>query len=69
MALAVVGTRGMTYYGRKQTERLTAELVRAGFTVVRHGTRYDDGTSNRSRDGGVTLPCSEAGFEHLPTGT
>ncbi|MFP4281318.1 MAG: DNA-processing protein DprA [Opitutales bacterium] len=33
-AMAVVGTRHMTAYGRKVTERFTRELVTAGFAIV-----------------------------------
>jgi DNA processing protein len=33
-AVAVVGSRGCTGYGRRVTEALAAELVRAGYTIV-----------------------------------
>lgn len=67
MALAVVGTRGMTYYGRKQTERLTAELVRAGFTVVSGMARGVDGTAHRTAlaTGGRTVAVLGSGFLNI----
>lgn len=33
-ALAVVGTRAITHYGREVTERLTVDLVKRGFVIV-----------------------------------
>ncbi|MBR2695222.1 MAG: DNA-processing protein DprA [Thermoguttaceae bacterium] len=67
MALAVVGTRGMTYYGRKQTEKLTAGLVRAGFTVVSGMARGVDGTAHRAalEMGGRTIAVLGSGFLNI----
>ncbi|MCR5360064.1 MAG: DNA-processing protein DprA [Thermoguttaceae bacterium] len=67
MALAVVGTRGMTYYGRKQTEKLTAGLVRAGFTVVSGMARGIDGTAHRAalEMGGRTIAVLGSGFLNI----
>ncbi len=67
MALAVVGTRGMTYYGRKQTEKFTAGLVRAGFTVVSGMARGVDGTAHRTalELGGRTIAVLGSGFLNI----
>lgn len=67
MALAVVGTRGMTYYGRKQTEKLTEGLVRAGFTVVSGMARGVDGTAHRTalEHGGRTIAVLGSGFLNI----
>ena len=67
MAIAVVGTRGMTYYGRKQTEKLSAGLVRAGFTVVSGMARGIDGTAHRTalETGGRTIAVLGSGFLNI----
>ena len=67
MALAVVGTRGMTYYGRKQTERLSRGLVQAGFTIVSGMARGVDGAAHRSAidAGGRTIAVLGSGFQNI----
>ena len=67
MALAVVGPRGMTYYGRKQTENLSRGLVKAGFTVVSGMARGVDGTAHRTAigSGGRTIAVLGGGFQNI----
>src|SRR5437762_10050453 len=47
-ALAVVGSRQFTGYGRRMAERFTADLVRAGFTVVSGLARGIDGIAHHA---------------------
>jgi len=46
-AVAVVGSRSCTSYGRRVAERLGQDLVRAGFTVVSGLARGIDGAAHR----------------------
>jgi DNA processing protein len=47
LAIAIVGTRHTTHYGRTQAERLAAELSRSGFTIVSGLARGIDGAAHR----------------------
>lgn len=56
-AIAVVGTRDVTAYGSKMTEKLTLELLQAGFTIVSGFARGVDTVCHRMvlHNGGKTI--------------
>ncbi len=63
--IAVVGTRRITAYGREVTERLTGELVSAGFTIV-SGMAYGvDAVAHRAaiHAGGKTIAVLGCGID------
>lgn len=64
-ALAVVGTRRPTMYGREVTERLTADLVRNGITVVSGLARGIDTIAHRAAlaAGGRTVAVLASGVD------
>jgi DNA processing protein len=47
-AIALVGSRSCTAYGRRVTERLATDLARAGFTVISGLARGIDGIAHRT---------------------
>lgn len=47
-AIAVVGTRGCSYYGRRMTTKLVNGLVAAGFTIVSGLARGVDGAAHEA---------------------
>ncbi len=63
-ALAVVGTRRATMYGKQITERLVGELARQAITIVSGLARGIDSHAHAAalEAGGAPLPCWGAGL-------
>jgi DNA processing protein len=66
-AVAVVGTRRVTAYGRQVTERLVAELARAGVTIVSGLARGTDAVAHRValECGGRTVAVLGSGLDRM----
>jgi DNA processing protein len=66
-AVAVVGSRQFTNYGRRVAERLASELARAGFTVVSGLARGIDGIAHRAAltAGGRTVAVVAGGLSKI----
>src|SRR5262249_49653116 len=66
-AVAIVGSRDCTPYGKRLAERLAADLVRAGFTVISGLARGIDGCAHRGalQAGGRTLAVMAGGLSRI----
>src|SRR5207244_6369570 len=66
-AVAVVGSRHCTDYGRKATAQLAVGLVRAGVTVISGLARGIDGVAHRAalEAGGRTLAVLAGGLSRI----
>jgi DNA processing protein len=66
-AIAVVGSRTCTTYGRRMTERLVVGLVRAGYVIVSGLARGIDGVAHRAalQAGGRTIGVLAGGLSRI----
>ncbi len=68
LAVAVVGTRRCSHYGRAQAEKLAAGLARAGFTVVSGLAKGIDAVAHAgalAQENGRTVAVLGTGLDHI----
>jgi DNA processing protein len=66
-AVAIVGSRGCTGYGRRVTERLATDLVAAGYTIISGLARGIDGVAHTAtlKAGGRTIAVLAGGLSRI----